>query len=174
MNSKITNRLIQLSASLLEAMKLMDNVGVKMLFVFNVEKFEGIVTIGDIQRAIIKNIPLNSSLSIILDRNKKYVLPSESLDVVKKKMLALRAECMPVVNESGDLVDVYFWSDLFRRTEPQHRATINLPVVIMAGGKGTRLKPLTNVIPKPLIPVGDKTILEEIMDQFEGIGTSRI
>ena len=43
----------------------------------------------------------------------------------------------------------------------------------MAGGKGTRLKPLTNVIPKPLIPIGDKTILEQIMDQFEEIGCSK-
>ena len=43
----------------------------------------------------------------------------------------------------------------------------------MAGGKGTRLKPITNVIPKPLIPVGDKTILEEIMNQFEGIGCQK-
>ena len=43
---------------------------------------------------------------------------------------------------------------------------LGLPVVIMAGGKGTRLKPLTNVIPKPLIPIGDKTILEDIMDSF--------
>lgn len=59
---------------------------------------------------------------------------------------------------------------MFKSSEPEHREKINLPVVIMAGGKGTRLKPITNVIPKPLVPVGDKTILEVIMDQFEGIG----
>ncbi|MEG0012309.1 MAG: sugar phosphate nucleotidyltransferase, partial [Muribaculaceae bacterium] len=50
---------------------------------------------------------------------------------------------------------------------------IDLPVVIMAGGLGTRLKPLTNVIPKPLIPIGEKTILETILDQFESIGCSK-
>lgn len=43
----------------------------------------------------------------------------------------------------------------------------------MAGGKGTRLKPITNVIPKPLVPIGDKTILEEIMDKFEAIGCQK-
>ena len=53
---------------------------------------------------------------------------------------------------------------------PDYREKIDLPVVIMAGGKGTRLKPITNVIPKPLVPVGKKTILEVIMDQFESIG----
>ena len=51
-----------------------------------------------------------------------------------------------------------------------NRSKIDLPVVIMAGGKGTRLKPITNVIPKPLVPVGEKTILEVILDQFESIG----
>ena len=48
-----------------------------------------------------------------------------------------------------------------------------MKVVIMAGGKGTRLKPITNVIPKPLVPIGDKTILETIMDQFEEIGCTK-
>jgi len=59
---------------------------------------------------------------------------------------------------------------VFPESVANNRPKINLPVVIMAGGKGTRLKPITNVIPKPLVPVGDKTILEVIMDQFEGIG----
>ena len=55
----------------------------------------------------------------------------------------------------------------------EYKEKINLPVVIMAGGQGTRLRPLTNVIPKPLIPISEKTILEVIMDQFEGIGCKK-
>ena len=77
---------------------------------------------------------------------------------------------MPVVDESGELCDVLIWDDIFKQPQEQERPKIDLPVVIMAGGKGTRLKPITNVIPKPLVPVGDKTILEVIMDQFESIG----
>lgn len=173
MIGKIKERIIAPSASLLEAMKGMDEAKVKMLFVFGGEHFEGIVTIGDIQRAIIKNVPLENPVSTIVGRNKKYAHPDESLDDIRKKMISLRAECMPVVDNQGELVNVYFWSDLFKRSEPQHREKINLPVVIMAGGKGTRLKPLTNVIPKPLVPVGDKTILEVIMDQFESIGCTK-
>ena len=167
---KIKERIVALSSSLLDTMKSMDEQKVKMLFVFDQEHFEGIVTIGDIQRAIIKGIPIVSPVSSILSKNKKYARPDESKEDVRKKMLSLRAECMPVVNDQGELVNVYFWSDLFKHSEPEHREKISLPVVIMAGGKGTRLKPLTNVIPKPLIPVGNKTILEEIMNQFEGIG----
>jgi NDP-sugar pyrophosphorylase family protein len=85
-------------------------------------------------------------------------------------MVELRAECMPVIDGRGELVDVYFWEDLFPIEVDHHREKIDLPVVIMAGGKGTRLKPLTNVIPKPMVPVGEKTILEIILDQFESIG----
>ena len=170
MVEKIKDRIISPSVTLLDAMKRMDEIKVKMLFVFDGDHFEGIFTIGDIQRAIIKNVALNMPVSAILDKNKKYVSPEEDRDDIRRKMLALRSECMPVVDAIGNLVDVYFWNELFKHPEPQHREKIDLPVVIMAGGKGTRLKPLTNVIPKPLVPVGDKTILEVIMDQFEGIG----
>ncbi len=167
---KIANRCVLPSASLLDAMKQMDDMKVKMLFVFNEEHFEGIITIGDIQRAIIKGYTMDSPVSAILSKDKKYVRPEESREEVRHKMLSLRAECMPVVDEQGELVDVWFWNDLFKKTELTHREKIDLPVVIMAGGKGTRLKPITNVIPKPLVPIGDKTILEVIMDQFESIG----
>ncbi len=167
---EVNQRSIQNCISIIEALRTMDERKVKMLLVFEEDKFQSILTIGDIQRAIIKGCAMNEPISSILSKNKKYVTPGESREEVRKKMLSLRAECMPVVDERGDLVDVYFWNDLFKHSEPLHREKINLPVVIMAGGKGTRLKPLTNVIPKPLIPVGDKTILEVIMDQFESIG----
>lgn len=170
MIQKIKERIIPLSASLIDAMKLMDTIKVKMLFVFTGEHFEGIVTIGDIQRAIIKKASLDSHLSSIIDRQKKYGEVGESIECIRDKMLELRAECMPVVDAEGELADVYFWKDFFQFEEHHHREKIDLPVVIMAGGKGTRLKPITNVIPKPLVPVGDKTILEVIMDQFESIG----
>lgn len=167
---KIKDRIILPSASLLDAMKQMDVVKVKTLFVMKNDHFEGIITIGDIQRAIIQNIALTDPVSRILDKDKIYGYQSEGEETIKDKMRRLRAEVMPILNEQGELVDVWFWSDLFNKSEFVEREKINLPVVIMAGGKGTRLKPITNVIPKPLIPVGEKTILEVIMDQFESIG----
>ena len=151
-------------------MKRMDEIKVKMLFVFDGESFISILTIGDIQRAIIKGVDMNQPVKTILDLNKKFASPSDTRESIREKMMTLRAECMPVVDADGNLIDVYFWRDMFKHTEAQKREKIDLPVVIMAGGKGTRLKPITNVIPKPLVPVGDKTILEVIMDQFEEIG----
>ena len=162
---RITKRNIDIHASIIEALKKMDIEKTKVLFVFNKDRFEGLLTIGDIQRAIIKGIDLTNTLSLILDKQKIYATENDSKEIIKKKMSRLRAECMPVVNNNGDLIEVYFWKDLFEEPE-RHNSSINLPVVIMAGGKGTRLAPLTNVYPKPLIPVGEKTIIETIMDKF--------
>lgn len=170
---KIQERTIQSGTTVIQSLKRMDEIKVKMLFVFNEEKFISILTIGDIQRAIIKGVEMSQSVMSIIDLNKKFASPTDTRESIREKMMALRAECMPVVDEEGNLIDVYFWKEMFKHTEAQKREKIDLPVVIMAGGKGTRLKPITNVIPKPLVPVGDKTILEVIMDQFEGIGCKK-
>ena len=169
-NKKIASRIIPSSESLLAALKQMDVQKAKMLFVFEEEQFVSILTIGDIQRAIVNNVALDTPIDQIVDRNKKFARVGDPMDAIREKMLRLRAECMPVLNDEGELTDVIFWRDLFEKEETDLRPKIDLPVVIMAGGKGTRLKPITNVIPKPLVPIGDKTILEEIMDCFEGIG----
>ena len=166
---KIKNRIIAPDITILSAMKKMDEIKMKILFVYDGDKFEGILTLGDIQRAIIKGHALTEEVVKILDRNKIYAYSSESIDTIKQKMESIRAELMPVLQD-GELVEVYTWEDLFGKSSEPQKKLIDLPVVIMAGGKGTRLKPITNVIPKPLVPVGDKTILEVIMDQFEGIG----
>jgi len=173
MIERIKNRIISPINTLLDAMKLMDEIKVKTLFVLNGEDFEGIITLGDIQRAIINNVSLKDDVGSILNKKKIYGYLTEGEDVIKDKMRRMRAEVMPILDEKGELVDVWFWSDLFEKSDLTEREKINLPVVIMAGGKGTRLKPITNVIPKPLVPIGDKTILETIMDQFEEIGCTK-
>ncbi len=170
---KINHLSISSSVSLLDAMKVMDERKVKILFVCKGERFEGVITLGDIQRAIINNIALKEPVSRILKKNKIYGYLSEGESAIKEKMRKMRAELMPILNENGELVDVWYWGDLFKKAELTQREKINLPVVIMAGGKGTRLKPITNVIPKPLVPIGDKTILETILDQFEEIGCTK-
>ena len=153
-------------------MKLMDESFTKLLLVFEEDKFLGIITNGDLQRAIIANIPFDTPIrSIVSNKGKMFAKDGDDREKIKEWMLAKRAELMPILNTDGDLLDVIFWDDVLAETpNTDFRSKIDLPVVIMAGGKGTRLKPITNVIPKPLVPVGDKTILEIIMDQFEGIG----
>lgn len=171
--SKIRNKIINVNDTIISALRKMDGHRTKLVFVFDGDKFESILTIGDIQRAIIRHSTLTDPVSTILDRDKIYASDKESIEHIKEVMMAELIDCMPVLNDNGEIVDVLFWHDVFAEPVAKQREKIELPVVIMAGGKGTRLKPITNVIPKPLIPVGDKTILEEIMDQFEGIGTKK-
>lgn len=171
--NKIQKRIINSKNTLIQALTQMDERGVKLLFVFENDKFLGILTIGDIQRAIIRNVDMNSTVLSILDRNKIYARITDSLEVIQEKMYKLRAECMPLVDEKGELLDVFFWREMFDEKKQNRQDKIDIPVVIMAGGLGTRLKPITNVIPKPLIPVSEKTILETILDQFKGIGCTK-
>ena len=170
---KIKNRIISADTTIIQALKKMDVEMVKLLFVFENDKFLGILTIGDIQRAIIKNVDMNDTVLSILDKNKIYAKVTDSLDVIKKKMYELRSECMPLVGDGNRLLDVYFWKEMFSDGKRERTDKIDVPVVIMAGGLGTRLKPLTNIIPKPLIPVNEKTILETIIDQFKDIGCAK-
>lgn len=168
--SKIENQIVSADLTLIAALKKMDEVKTKRLFVFNGDKFDCILTMGDIQRAIIRNVPLSHPIAEILDRGKIYGKDTQSKENIKEVMFRENIDCMPILNNNGDIVDVLYWADVFQNSVVEAREKIALPVVIMAGGKGTRLKPITNVIPKPLVPIGDKTILEVIMDQFEGIG----
>jgi dTDP-glucose pyrophosphorylase len=165
-NNQILNRSISLTASIISALKKMDIEKTKLLFVFSNEIFKGMLTIGDIQRAILKNIKLDEKISTILDYKKVYAYQEDSIEIIKHKMQELRAEAMPVIDKQGNLINIFFWDDLFGKNHLISHKKINLPVVIMAGGKGTRLKPLTNIYPKPLIPIGEKTIVETIMDKF--------
>ena len=168
--------IVQTSATIIQALHKMDEIGQKMLLAFNDDKFISILTIGDIQRAIISNPDMSVAIGGILHpETKTYCTVHQSIDDIKGVMRGIRrCELMPVIDDERNLVKLYKWGDLFGSNKINERQDqIQLPVVIMAGGKGTRLRPITNVIPKPLIPIGDKTILEEIMDQFEGIGCNR-
>lgn len=173
MHNNITKRIedisIQKNATIFGALRLMDQTAARLLLVMEQGKFLGLLSIGDIQRAIVRQTPLDSCIDQILRRNIKVARDSEPLKEVRRRMLELRTEFMPVLNNQGDLVTVHFWEDIFTAGDnPRDRMVA--PVVIMAGGEGKRLRPLTNVIPKPLIPVGEKPIIEDITDRFHACG----
>lgn len=167
-SKRIQNKIISAEMSIVKTMKLMDETFTKIMLVFDENKFIGIITNGDLQRAIIANIPLNTHIrEIINNEGKIYAHINDDCETIREWMIAKRAELMPIVDENNNLVDVIFWDDILEGTSQKTLFTsINIPVVIMAGGKGTRLAPLTNVYPKPLIPIGEKTIVETIMDKF--------
>lgn len=171
-SERIQKKIITADKTIIQTMKMMDDAFSKLLLVFDGGKFLGIITNGDLQRAIIAHIPFDTPISRIVRREGKlYAHVDDDREKIKEWMLSKRAELMPILDKDEQLVDVIFWDDILTDSQVVDiRPKIDLPVVIMAGGKGTRLRPITNVIPKPLVPVGDKTILEVIMDQFESIG----
>jgi dTDP-glucose pyrophosphorylase len=163
-------RLILPSDTILTALKKMDAIDRKLLIVSDGIVIDGLLSIGDIQRAIIKNLSMDRVVSEILRESVTYVDVEADLNEIRSLMLEYRMELCPVVNREGVVVDIHFWEDLFTKSEMSLRTHFDLPVVIMAGGLGMRLRPLTQVLPKPLIPIGDRSIIEEIIDSFAGHG----
>ena len=170
LSEKIKPFSIQYDISISEALKQMDNTFYRLLIVFKNDKYIGLLSIGDIQRAIINNKGLNIPINEILRKDITVCFENDSFELIKNKMLKFRTEFMPIINYTNNLIDIVFWEDLFPKEERKESVAINLPVVIMAGGEGSRLKPITNILPKPLIPIGEKTIIENIMDQFVEVG----
>ena len=151
------------------ALKVMDNTYARLLLVMENDKFISLLSIGDIQRAIIANHKLNEPLKNILRQKVKVASPKDDINKIKEIMLKYRTEFMPIVGINNNLIDVIFWKDIFKEKE-RIAEKLDLPVVIMAGGKGTRMQPLTHIIPKPLIPIDNKTIVEHIIERFHEIG----
>ena len=164
---KAKERSIQPDDSLLHALKRMDGLGAKSLLVIDEDGlFAGILSIGDIQRAIIRNESLQSRVQAILRPNPRVASADMAIEQIREFMLKYRMEFLPVIGESRSVVNVYFWDDLFVDKAKVPVKQFDLPVVIMAGGLGIRLKPFTNVLPKPLFPMGEKTVIEEIFAKF--------
>lgn len=166
----IQERIILYDSTVLMALKKMDAINKKLLLVFNRDIFKGVLSIGDIQKAIINNLPMNTSIATIMRNDFLYARDNDEKKTIIHMMQQHRIECMPVLNMNKQLVTAYFWEDVFENTVRNASVHLNLPVVIMAGGQGLRLKPLTNILPKPLIPLGEKTIIEQIMDKFCAVG----
>lgn len=167
---RIKERIISSSDSILDAFKQMDTIFQKLLIIIDDGYFVGLVSAGDIQRAIIKNEPLTASISSITRKNIKIATFGTPFEEIKKQMLQYRMELLPIVDDSNQLLNVIFWEDIFTKTEKRYETGIDAPVVIMAGGRGSRLQPITNIIPKPLIPLIDKPIIEKIIDNFMETG----
>lgn len=171
MNERIKNLLIPYNTKIIDVLKEMDDQGRKLLILEKNGKFFSLVSIGDIQRAIIKGASLNDPVYTVTRKEIRVANLKDTIESIRKQMIKYRMEFLPVV-ENGEIIKVYFWEDLFVEEKSVEKEKIDLPVVIMAGGKGTRLQPITNIIPKPLIPLGEKTVLEIIIQIFKNYGAN--
>lgn len=174
MNNKKSIEFVLISSddTLLQALKCMDNRKLKLLVIIDdKDRYLNLLSIGDIQRSILQNISLETKIKNIEIEKKIVAYDTWTEKQIKNFMLKIRTEFMPVLNQEHHIIKIYFWNDFFN--EPQFIESIkkiDIPVVLMAGGKGTRLKPISNIIPKPLVPIGDVTIIEEIIGRFKRAG----
>jgi dTDP-glucose pyrophosphorylase len=169
--------IISADATLMTGIKQMDEIKRKLLIVYRNNKFFSLLSIGDIQRAILRNSDISQTTVYETIKSKQVELcyEGESVEAIRQKMLGIRCEFMPVLNENGDLKKVYYWEDFFMPEQMEKGEALSLadvPVVIMAGGKGERLQPITNILPKPLIPMGKKPIVQVIMEKFRSYGAT--
>jgi dTDP-glucose pyrophosphorylase len=159
-------------AVLFAALQQLEATQRKILFVAGEDRsLIGTLTDGDVRRWILAGGDLDGCVVDVCNRDPFVVTDSADREALKGEMLARQVACVPVVDGRRRLRDAVFLESLVAdgagrsATKP-----IELPVVIMAGGRGTRLAPFTNVLPKPLIPLGDKTAIEVIIESFTAYG----
>jgi dTDP-glucose pyrophosphorylase len=175
MHDKIKSFLIPQTFTIRQAMQQLEKTEEKIVFVVDAEsKLVGSLTDGDIRRWILSDGDLRAQVLQVCNRAPYLAEESFATEQIRAEMLKGNFGCVPVVNSSREIVRLLFWEELFQGaviSKPKTR--LDLPVVIMAGGQGARLAPFTNVLPKPLIPVGDRTVIELIIDQFLPYGLDR-
>ncbi|GKX65522.1 nucleotidyltransferase family protein [Inconstantimicrobium mannanitabidum] len=154
--------------SIKEAIKKIDVTAKKILLVVEDGQLIATITDGDIRRWILKNGDLNSAVENIMNTS-PIVLNIEEKHLAKQYMHEKCIEALPLVDYENRVLDVVFWNEKYNEDFHQYNKISN-PVVIMAGGKGTRLYPYTKILPKPLIPIGDLSITERIINRFYRCG----
>jgi dTDP-glucose pyrophosphorylase len=173
MNSSITRFFVNKEVALKAAMQQLEETEERILFVIHEEnKLFGAVTDGDIRRWILADGSLEACVQDVCHRH-PYTVPTHfQLEDVRRVMLERNFACIPVLDEDQHIVDLLFWAQVFQDRAEIHprRQPIDVPVVIMAGGKGTRLDPFTKILPKPLIPIGEKAVIEIIIESFTDHG----
>ena len=127
----------------------------------------GTVTDGDIRRAILEHIPLTTAVSKIMNVNPLVGRLKDPPETILQTLRQSRLRHMPLLDAKGRLAGMEALSDIL------HMGTGDNCVVLMAGGEGQRLRPLTANTPKPLLSIGEKPILETIIDGFVAAGFSR-
>lgn len=147
-----------------DALKIIDANGYGVVYVVDGDILRGVVTDGNIRRYILKEHDIHKSIRNVI--NYKCHSITDFNGEISKFMKQHRILSVPVVDSENRIVKIYFSNG----NVAEYYRNIDIPVVIMAGGKGTRLHPYTNILPKPLIPIGEKTITEHIMDRFEHMG----
>jgi len=162
---------VKQNISIGDAMKALNQTAEKCLLVVDEnKKLLGTLTDGDLRRSILGGSKFSEDISGSYNTKPTVLIKNKySTEEAKQLMRDLKLDLIPVVDENHLVVDFITWSGLSDESQPK-KSLGDVPVVIMAGGKGTRLEPFTKVLPKPLVPIHEKPIIEHIIERFTKLG----
>jgi len=165
---------VQLGITIRQAMKNLSQSGQKCLVITDEENILlGTLSDGDLRKAILKGAAIGDSIDNFYQQKPTVLVEGKySLSEAKKLFLQHNFDLIPIVNESGVLEDILLLESILKNGDNRQKNKLDVPVVIMAGGKGTRMEPFTKILPKPLVPVYEKPIIEHIIERFKNIGCS--
>lgn len=153
--------LVLANTPIIKAIEIIDAGALQIALVVDEDgRLLGTLTDGDVRRGILKGVNLNEPVNMIMNSKPIVAKSNQDTETIISVMKNKNVFQIPVVNERGIVVDLAVLKDLIN---PRKRNNV---VVIMAGGLGSRLRPLTNECPKPLLKVGGKPLLETIMENF--------
>jgi dTDP-glucose pyrophosphorylase len=160
MSSRIADILIEEKTSIFEAIRVIGDSSLQIALVCREGKLVGTVTDGDIRRGILNSVSLDSPVDRVMNPHPitapKYISNEAALTLLRQHSI----HQLPIVDNDGRVIEVKRIDELARSSHLEHW------VILMAGGLGARLKPLTDKIPKPLICIGGKPILETLLGGF--------
>jgi dTDP-glucose pyrophosphorylase len=166
---RLNSVIISPQASISKAIAHLERAGTGALILCEeAQKLYGILTDGDIRRAILRGMSFERPCGAIASHNPVVASPSMSQAEALHLMDRFDVNHLPVVEADGHVVGLLLRSDLVTLDQPA------LSAVIMAGGFGTRLLPLTEQLPKPMLPVGDRPLLERTIERLRAAGIHRV
>ena len=165
--------LIKTNSTIQDALVKLQNSSLKCLIVTNKKNILlGTINDGDVRRAILKNAKLSSKIVKYYKKNCYFIRYREISKInTSEKLKKLKINLIPIVDKNKKVID--YVADNVNLTNPSSKNNKKIEVIIMAGGLGTRLKPYTNILPKPLLPFRNKTIIENVISKFTTNGLDK-
>lgn len=162
---------ISVNSNLKQAIKILNKFGTRTLVVLNNnDKVVGTLSDGNIRRSILEGSNLSTSIDDIYNKRPIMIYEEEAnQQTLKKIFFEKKIQIIPIINKKKELKKIYLLEDIIKQQEfsyVKNDKFKNLAVVIMAGGKGLRMRPYTNFFPKPLLPLGNETVIDNIISKF--------
>lgn len=156
---------ISQDSTIKQALKIISNGAIHIAIVVDSkDKFMGTLSDGDIRRGFLRGLNIDSSIKPLISKNPICVKKNQTKDELIKLALKNKIYQIPVINDNGKIIGIHVLDELIKLKSNSNK------VVIMAGGKGTRLRPLTKYVPKPMLKVGGRPILETLIIKIKESG----